>query len=224
MMVVLKNALLILLMILILHYMIKNRIIEEKNAFKRKLIHIDTIRAGDRGFYTKENMAKIQLEQKEVIANVTHAGSGMMGKISADASKEALEDVLEKEVTAPPLKMQAEEKNLLDSINTPVINPPPQIKPDKMKELYDFVYSDEETHSSNNSINKYFPDNVTDHTRVDKNDTTEHSKKIIDKLKANPTHSTCNFEVIGSMCSDSKQGNDIQGVEEQSTASFYSEL
>lgn len=218
MMTILKNVLLILLMVLILHFMIKNRIIEEKNAFKRKLIHYDTIRS--KGGYRGDPAT--HQEQREVIQKVTDAGSGVISAANMDASREALGDALMNDPEPAP-EPQPEEKELLDSIETPVIAPStPQIKPDKMKELYDFVYADEETHTSNDSINKYFPDNVKDSTRVDHNETTEHSKRIIDKLKAQSTHSTCNFEVIGSMCAS--KGDGILGIEEQSTASFYSEL
>ena len=98
----------------------------------------------------------------------------------------------------------------------------------RMKELYDFVYSEEDGKprgSGGSDIGKYFPEGVQDGATVDRTEIVEHSKAVSKKLRAKDAHATCNFEVIGSLCGVNEKGGEdsIQGVE-QSTASFYSEL
>lgn len=257
-MLVVKNAVLILLMILIIHFMIRNKLTDEHNTFRRKLIYMDTMRS-------------VGSDRENLIRAVSDAGAGVIGKSTLSSMYNnndnngieggwAEEQSVDKDFVVPSNAID-EEDNGQDMVNV-IINKDlaeeskkePIAKPDMvrrvlvaptaagceggereahMRELYDFVYSDEDKPrgSAGSDINKYFPETVKDHTVVDANEISLHSKHIADKLLARDTESpTCNFEVIGSLCSD-KNGvpnvrGGIDGIEgiEQSTASFYSEL
>lgn len=238
---VLKNALLILLMILILHFMIRNKLVDDRNTFRRRLIYMDTARPN------KQMMTRAEIEQAEeaeeniaLVAAVSDAGSGVVSK-SCIQQPSVTADIVEDEASADSDVVavnEPEDDDDNDTVLAAETAEPASTKctatkggkrrAARMKELYDFVYSEEDGKprgSGGSNISKYFPEGVQDGATVDRTEIVEHSKAVSKKLRAKDTHTTCNFEVIGSLCgAGERPGEDsIQGME-QSTASFYSEL
>lgn len=242
---VIKNALLILLMILILHFMIRNKLVDDRNTFRRRLIYMDTAHPN------KQMMTHAEIEQAEetqenaaLVTAVTDAGSGVVSKVSfrqpsvtADvvAENEPKPDEEDDEAAVVAVNELEEDDDTVVAAETtePATTKCAATKGGKrraarMKELYDFVYSEEDGKprgSGGSDIGKYFPEGVQDGATVDRTEIVEHSKAVSKKLRAKDAHATCNFEVIGSLCGVNEKGGEdsIQGVE-QSTASFYSEL
>lgn len=236
---VIKNALLILLMILILHFMIRNKLVDDRNTFRRRLIYMDTARPNE------QMMTRTEIEQAEeniaLVAAVSDAGSGVVSKRAI--IQPSVTDIVEDEAPATADVVAVNEPEPDDEGDDIVVAAetaePASTKcaatkggkrrAARMKELYDFVYSEEDGKprgSGGSDISKYFPEGVHDGATVDRTEIVEHSKAVSKKLRAKDAHATCNFEVIGSLCvgAGEKGGEDsIQGVE-QSTASFYSEL
>ena len=245
---VLKNALLILLMILILHFMIRNKLVDDRNAFRRRLIYMDTVRA-NRLEFEDDGSPEAVRAKGAVLAGVTDAGSGMVAKSIAQApmllatgeggmvegqeednvvplaaANDTEEDIETDEVRPAEEKKtstsESRQAKCEEGVNSR------RKKEDRMKELYDFVYSEEDGKprgSGGSDISKYFPEGVADGATVDRTELVEHSRQISKKLKARDFNATCNFEVIGSLCGDGAPDDSILGVE-HSTASFYSEL
>lgn len=247
---VLKNALLILLMILILHFMIRNKLVEDRNVFRRRLIYMDTVRA-NRLEFEDDGSPEAVRAKGAVLAGVSDAGSGVVAKKIAQAPMllatgegGATEDLAAEDDVVPLVAANDTEEGADTDEVQPAEEKKTSIsesrqakceegvnsrrkKEDRMKELYDFVYSEEDGKprgSGGSDISKYFPEGVTDGATVDRTELVEHSRQISNKLKARDFNATCNFEVIGSLCGDGGAPDDsIQGVE-HSTASFYSEL
>lgn len=243
---VIKNALLILLMILILHFMIRNKLVDDRNTFRRRLIYMDTARP-NKQMTTHGEIVQAEEAQENValVAAVTDAGSGVVSKMSfrqpaATDIVDGDEASVDADVVADVVAVNEPEDEDDDNVTVlaaetaePVSTKCAATKGGKrraarMKELYDFVYSEEDGKprgSGGSNISKYFPEGVKDGATVDRTEIVEHSKAVSKKLRAKDTHTTCNFEVIGSLCGAGERvGEDrIQGME-QSTASFYSEL
>ena len=96
-----------------------------------------------------------------------------------------------------------------------------------MKDLYDFVFSEDKntdcTSSKNGGLDKFFPKNVMNKVVSDVNEVDVHRNQV--KLK-NPSSDQfrCNFEVVGSLCNSSNR-DVIEGIETLTTASnFYAVL
>ena len=251
---VLKNALLILLMILIVHFMIRNKLVDDRNAFRRRLIYMDTVRANRLEFEDDGSPEAIGAKGA-VLAGVADAGSGMvttkiaqapMLLVTGEGGDEGHTD------DAAPL-VAANDTEYIDALSaddSDVVQPAEgkkktslsesreakcedasssrRNKEDRMRELYDFVYSEEDGKprgSGGSDISKYFPEGVQDGATVDRTELVEHSRQISKKLKARDVDATCNFEVIGSLCGGggAPPPDSIQGME-HSTASFYSVL
>lgn len=246
---VLKNALLILLMILILHFMIRNKLVEDRNAFRRRLIYMDSVRTNKLVEFEDDGSPEAVRAKDAVMAGMTDAGSGMVptkvarepivlatGEGGANeqdvgplgAANDTEEDVDTDEVLPAEEKKTSMSESRQAKCADEASGSPRKKREDRMKELYDFVYSEEDGRprgSGGSDISKYFPEGVTDGATVDRTELVEHSRQISKKLKARDFNATCNFEVIGSLCGEGGAAPDdsIQGVE-HSTASFYSEL
>ena len=235
---VLKNALLILLMILILHFMIRNKLVDDRNTFRRRLIYMDTAQPNKQMMTLSEVGKASTQENVALVAALTDAGSGVVSKSSMQ--QPSVTDIAEEEddeetdvvaVNEPEPELEDDDATVVAATTTePTSTKCAPTKGGKrraarMKELYDFVYSEENGKprgSGGSEISKYFPEGVHDGATVDRTEIVEHSKAVSKKLRAKDAHTTCNFEVIGALCGAGEKDS-IQGVE-QSTASFYSEL
>lgn len=209
----LKNALLFFFIILILHFMIQNKLIESRNDSKRQMVITETM-----------NGAKIA---NEAVSATSDIGSGVKDTTVETMTEYApvvtegkpIEEVFEKED-----KVVDECKLSCDSFK----EEPPVVKEEnKMKDLYDFVFS-EENHtecagSKNGGLDEFFPKNVVDKVVSDVNEVDVHRQNV--KLQQpSKDHFRCNFEVVGSLC-NSSNNDSIEGIETLTTASsFYAEL
>lgn len=174
--VILKNTLLILLIILIVHFMIKNSIVDNLDMFKRKVVHDESI---------------------------SHVTNSLAKSVSSDVDNEVLEERNETKASpiASPKKkvhfnmtseyepecpngVRCEDYKTSDESGM-------RNEQSNMKELYDFVFDDKSSKDTEKSLDSYFPKDVKDKIQTDR---TELSTHLTERSKEQ-TH--CDFEVIG---------------------------
>ena len=195
--VVLKNTLLIILIVLIIHFMIKNRILDDMDSFKRKLVHVDTL---------NENTEYPALS-KRCLKNKTIDEELMDKRVRFD-DDQILKNACEEQVPECLSHLECD-----DFTRTEKDMPELASKESKMKELYDFVFHEDSTAGSK-GLSDFFPENVTDEVNVDK---TELDAVISNKFAENK-NGHCNFEVIGLI--EIENDNDVYGLDTLTSNNF----
>lgn len=165
--VILKNTLLILLIVLIVHFMIKNRIVDDLDTFKRKLVHDDTLNETN---IKQDSAPYVKVEEENKKPNGT------------------------KTVRFEENEYVPECPNGLTCDDFKVSEESGMSNEDNMKELYDFVYDEESNKSMiGQTLQDFFPEDKPLETQVDKTEIdTHHAKKSMETV-----NTSCNFEVIG---------------------------
>lgn len=203
----LKNALLFFFIILILHFMMQNKLIESRNDHKRQIVITETMNGVKLANNVMAATSDIGADVKDTTVETMTAYAPVM------TESKQMEEVFEKED-----KVVDECKLSCDNFK----EDPTVVKEDsKMKDLYDFVFSEEG--SKNGGLDEFFPKNVEDKVVSDVNEVDIHRHNV--KLQQpSKDHFRCNFEVVGSLCTSSNNDT-IEGIETLTTASsFYAEL
>jgi hypothetical protein len=166
--VIFKNTLLILLIVLIVHFMIKNRIVDDLDTFKRKLVHDDTL-----------NETNIKQPPPRLNVNVDEENIKPNGTKTVRFAENEYVPECPNSLTCDDFKV-SEESGMSNE--------------DNMKELYDFVYDEESNKSTiEHTLQDFFPEDKPLETQVDKTEIdTHHAKKSMETV-----NTSCNFEVIG---------------------------
>lgn len=220
---ILKNALLFFFIVLIIHFMMQNRLIEMRNDKKRQLVVEDTMNkakiatqetTSDIGSGVKEDTS---VENMVTYAPVTETQKeNGKGEVSKD-------HVIPKVTFNTNTDVVSDDKCKLSCDQFKEQKPPSLTEPvDKMKDLYDFVFSEED--SKNGKLDEFFPTNVTDKVIHETTEIHRHNRDV--KLKQTKQENfRCNFEVIGSLCNSSNNCDSIEGIETLTTASsFFAEI
>lgn len=209
--VILKNTLLILLIVLIIHFMIKNRIMDDIDTFKRKLVHDDTL---------NELHNQTARQHQRVLRNVVVEEESSLS--TARAKKQVRFDENEyvpecpNGLTCDDFK-ESEMLSSKDDENT-------------MKELYDFVYDEvskeqqqEGTTSlpQNTELHDFFPEGQTFETKVDKTEIDAHHQSTAQSVN-NMVPNDCNYEVVGVIEVEATRGDDVYGLDTLSSTNFSS--
>lgn len=194
--VILKNTLLILLITLIIHFMIKNAILDDIDLFKRRVVHDDTLDNVESTFNS--------LEKNLMIKDKQNTKEPMNDKKRVRFERPAIEPECPNGVTCQDYDVSEESGVSIDEHNN-------------MKELYDFVFDEDKEDTVN--LNSFFPENVTDETVVD--NTEIHSHTHSSEVKESMSHN-CNFEVIGMIEMNSGEDN-IDGLDTL-TSNYFSNL
>ena len=205
--VILKNTLLILLITLIIHFMIKNAILDDIDLFKRKVVHDDTLINVKSSFKSLEKNNSGIDEEEDIKKKISEKRNEKMVRFERPRN---IEPECPNGVTCKDYDVSEESGVSIDEQNN-------------MKELYDFVFDEDKKDTVN--LNNYFPENVTDETVIDDTElqrhtqsyTNEHSSKEKDTLSHN-----CNFEVIGMIEMDGGEDN-IDGLDSL-TSNYFSNL
>nr|QOI90422.1 hypothetical protein HWQ62_00286 [Pyramimonas orientalis virus] len=195
--VILKNTLLIILIVLIIHFMIKNRMLDELDTFKRKMVHDDTRHDGQ--YHTSHI---------KPTAMVSGTGSDKPDSQTARTKKVHFDD---KDILPECTSVLSCDDFKLTDKDMPEL----ASKESKMKELYDFVFHEDSTVET--SLNAFFPNDVTDESIVDKTEIDQHHKEKESKFVENK-NAHCNFEVIGVI--ESVSDADIYGLDSLTSTNF----
>ena len=200
--VILKNTLLILLITLIIHFMIKNAILDDIDLFRRKVVHDDTL------INVKSSFKSLE---KSVVTDEESTNERKNEKKKVHFERPTIEPECPNGVTCKDYDVSEESGVSIDEQNN-------------MKELYDFVFDEDKKDTVN--LNTFFPENVTDETVVD--DNTElhrhaqsQSQSYAKEDKESMSHN-CNFEVIGMIEMNSGEDN-IDGLDTL-TSNYFSNL
>lgn len=194
--VILKNTLLILLITLIIHFMIKNAILDDMDLFKRKIVHDDTLINVESSFKSIEKNSEIVNEEnikEKPRKKKVHFGRPI-----------SIEPECPNGVTCKDYDVSEESGVSID-------------EHDNMKELYDFVFDEDKKDTVN--LNNFFPENVTDETVID--DTELHRHINENSAKESLSHN-CNFEVVGMIEMNGGEDN-IDGLDSL-TSNYFSNL
>ena len=200
--VILKNTLLILLITLIIHFMIKNAILDDIDLFKRKVVHDDTLINVKSSFKSLEKSV-VKDEENENVKEKQHE------KKVRFVERPIIEPECPNGVTCKDYDVSEESGASIDEQNN-------------MKELYDFVFDEDKKDPVN--LNTFFPENVTDDTMVDNTELHIHTQNYTKKRaeeKESLSHN-CNFEVIGMIEMNSGEDN-IDGLDSL-TSNYFSNL
>lgn len=194
--VILKNTLLILLIVLITHFMIKNRIMDDIDNFKRKLVHDDTLNELHNSSGANKQIASVVEEERNLVSS--HHLGAKKKPVRFDDSEYVPE--CPNGLTCDDFKVTDESLGMMASKEE-----------NSMKELYDFVYDEvskedsripkeeknlnplQNTEASRQSMHDFFPEGQTFETKVDKTEIDAHySSKSMEMVP-----NSCNFEVVG---------------------------
>lgn len=213
--VILKNTLLILLVIFILHFMIKNKLIDDINnerlRFKNCAKSVKTV----------ENVENVK--PASCVKHVRFADKKIEHKVE---ECEVVNDDFYENISK---NIELEDKEYVDKCEGQLncknmIKATSRSEPlqkDKMKELYDFVFdgSEEKEAGEGEGLNKYFPTDVKDTTFLDSTELDKHkAEKLQEMMKQ---ENNCNFEVIGVI--EAEQLDDIHGLDSTSS-SYFSQI
>lgn len=222
-----KNVLLILILILILHFLIKNKLSDTSTASKKQLI----IKESLRGSYYKKplyvNKSDSMIESSTELIDVTETEKDILYGITDSGSGLISEDIMKKEL----LKSKSDEDNLTPEIlekygeyelaenencNLPckdyIKENNVEKKEGHMKALYDFVFSEEK---GVEGLNKYFPKNIIDQTKSDKTEIDKHYENVDIKSEENSNYK---YEVIGEIKDENIDG--IEGIDSMGLSNF----
>lgn len=200
--VILKNTLLILLITLIIHFMIKNAILDDIDLFKRKVVHDDALINVKSSFKSLEKNVVVTEEE-----NVTEKPNDKK-KVRFE-QRPVIEPECPNGVTCKDYDVSEESGISIDEQNN-------------MKELYDFVFDEDKKDTVN--LNTFFPENVTDETVVDDTELQRHTRsqsRSQSQEKESLSHN-CNFEVIGMIEMNAGEDN-IDGLDSL-TSNYFSNL
>lgn len=201
--VILKNTLLILLITLIIHFMIKNAILDEIDLFKRKVVHDDTL------INFKSSFKSLELNKSEIDEEEDMMKEKKNDKKVRFECPKSIEPDCPSGVTCKDYDVSEESGVLINEQNN-------------MKELYDFVFDEDKKDTVN--LNNFFPENVTDETVIDETEFDKHAQSYTNehvKEKETLSHN-CNFEVIGMIEMDGGENN-IDGIDSL-TSNYFSNL
>ena len=217
---VFKNVLLIFILILILHFLIKNKLSDTSSTLKRQMIIKDTLK----GTYYKKPLfvnksdstvestidsVEITNEQKDNLYGVTDSGSGLI-------SEEIVKKELSNEKTTGKehfVQDKIEEQDKCTKIPCDAfLKKKGSEKESNIKALYDFVFSEDKTEDEN--LNKYFPNNVVDQVNYDKNEIDKH----FDNTKLTNETSSYKYEVVGNIKEEPVDG--IEGIDSMEMSNY----
>ena len=191
--VILKNTLQILLIILIVHFMIKNRIVDDFDSFKRRVVHGDTLNEMKNKQYVNTDV-RVDDENKQFV------------DVKYETKKTVrFDDNNNEYVPECPNGLTCDDFKVSEECGIS--------NEDNIKELYDFVYEEESNKlTTGQTIQDFFPETTTFETKVDKTEIdthrTEKSTEII--------NNNCNFEVIGMIETE----EDVFGLDMLSSTNF----
>lgn len=207
-----KNVLLIFILILILHFLIKNKLSDTTTSLKRQLIIKDTLK----GTYFKKPLyinksdsiventideIEITDEKKDDLYGVTDSGSGIIS-----------EDIVKKELSK---KKNIETFENDDKCKIPCkefLKTKEDEKDSNIKALYDFVFSEEQT--GEDDLNKYFPSNVIDQVNYDKTEVDKH----YNNTQLNDENRKYKYEVVGNIKDETIDG--IEGIDSMGLSNY----
>ena len=207
-----KNVLLIFILILILHFLIKNKLSDTTSSVKRQLI----IKEALKGSYYKKpllvnkndsivdsSIEEIEVSdvQKDDLYSVSDSGSGLIS-----------EDIVENELLKK--KDNKDDKCKTLPCEAFLEKKPVDEKDSKIKALYDFVFSEEKGETEGDSLNKYFPNNVVDQVKHDATEIDKHYNNVELDEKA----SNYKYEVIGNIKEEDVDG--IAGIDTMGLSNY----
>lgn len=211
---VFKNVLLIFILILILHFLIKNKLSDASSTLKRQMIIKDTLKGtyyktplfvnkSDNTIESTIESIEITNEQKDNLYGVTDSGSGLIS-----------EEIVKKEVSNE--KTTEKERFVQDKCTEipcdAFLKEKGNGKESNIKALYDFVFSEEKTEEE--SLNKYFPNNVVDQVNYDKNEIDKH----FDDTKLYNETPSYKYEVVGNIKEEPVDG--IEGIDSMEMSNY----
>lgn len=230
-----KNVLLMLILILILHFIIRNKLSDQVLFNKRLLIINDTMRnkstpghsetasiiEGKNNMYEAyEKRGDIKTAMVDNLVGMTDSGSGMINQNVMDMQTiETFEQELDTKL--PHTEPTSKEKScgsipcedFLKKASAEHQNPNP------MKELYDFVFSSNtDSKDSKDGIDRYFPTSVNETAVLrDKTEIDEHHKKVRFQDESN----NYPYEVVGDLKEkDSVKGGCISGIDTMEISTY----
>lgn len=210
-----KNVLLIFILILILHFLIKNKLSDTSSKVKRQMIIKDTtkgtffkkplfVNKADDTIESSIEEIEITDEQKDKLYGVTDSGSGLIS-----------EEIVKKEISEKKVETFSNEEKpnkckipCADFLKTK----DEADKDSNIKALYEFVFSEEKSEDDN--LNKYFPSNVIDQVNIDKTEIDKHHNNV----ELNQESSNYKYEVIGNIKEDNVDG--IEGIDSMGMSNF----
>lgn len=202
--VILKNIILVCLIVMIIHFMLKNRLLEENDLFVRRLVHQDVMDQVSNKIEEELRKSDDDMYRKPSTKKRVHFDPNTQDqKEKTSISAGDIIDNVEREC---PGMVQC--KDYVDKPN--VVNE----NDVNMKELYDFVF-DEEKRDTDNSLNTYFPTDVVDKTVVDSTEIDQHKLQMTQTTKV----SSCDYEVVG-LIDELDNIESIQGLDMLSSTNF----
>ena len=224
--VILKNTLLILLVIFILHFIIKNKLIDDINnerlRFKNCAKNVKNVESIE-SVKPIESVRSVKPASPSCVKQVRFADKKIEHKVE---ECEVVNDDFYENISK---NIELEDKEYVDKCEGQLncknmIKATSRSEPlqkDKMKELYDFVFdgSEEKEAGEGEGLNKYFPTDVKDTTFLDSTELDKHkAEKLQEMMKQ---ENNCNFEVIGVI--EAEQLDDIHGLDSTSS-SYFSQI
>lgn len=179
--------------------MIKNRMIDDIDSFKRRIIHDDTLQS-IKNIPNRKTKMEQDIAGRKVRFNTEESEpvscdlDGELEKIGECLGNITCDDMTKTDKDMPELASQE----------------------NKMKELYDFVFL-EDSNSNSKGLNEFFPEDVKDVNMFDKTEVDVHNAIVENKFEENK-NGHCNFEVIGVI--ESENDSDVYGLD--SLSSKYS--
>lgn len=230
-----KNVLLIIILILILHFLIRNKLSDMAQYNKRRFVNEDTKRfyrstltnesADDKLYVISEKQvddnnliltktttervdSNVSESKLDKIKSVTDAGSGMVSESVVADTETFVNEIKHTD------KAERDECDLPCEVfnkSKPVDSKASKLE-SNMKELYDFVYSSE-NQTNDTNIDKYFPPIerkvAKDVSEID----VHHSSVILDSDTNN-----YKYEVIGKLSEDKIDG--IEGIDSMEMSNY----
>ena len=197
--VVLKNTLLIVLIVLIIHFMIKNRMLDDIDTYRRRLVHDDTM--SEHKPYDSRRRSTINEEE-----NISNCRKVRFNTNNDKDIKECgMDDILEcaSHVTCDDMTKTSKDMPELAS------------EENKMKELYDFVFL-EDSNSNSKGLNDFFPDDVKDDIIFDKTEIDVHNTAVVENKFTENKNGHCNFEIVGVI----EREDDVYGLDSLTSTNF----
>jgi hypothetical protein len=205
----LKNSLLIVLIVLIIHFMIKNRMLDDIDMYRRRLVHDDTMNdhtLGGSKVNGRRCMSNVKVNEEENLSNCRKVRFNRND--DEDLKKCDMENLLEcvGNVTCDDM--------------TKTDNDMPELasEENKMKELYDFVFLEDSNANSSKGLNDFFPDDVKDDIIFDKTEIDVHNNAVVENKFAENKNGHCNFEVIGLI--EKEDESDVYGLDSLTSTNF----
>lgn len=216
--VILKNTLLILLVIFILHFIIKNKLIDDIN---NERLRFKNCAKSVKNVESVENVENVKPASPSCVKQVRFADKKIEHKVE---ECEVVNDDFYENISK---NIELEDKEYVDKCEGQLncknmIKATSRSEPlqkDKMKELYDFVFDGSEEKEAGEGLNKYFPTDVKDTTFLDSTELDKHKAEKLEEMMKQENN--CNFEVIGVI--EAEQLDDIHGLDSTSS-SYFSQI